>query len=252
MNSPLISIIVPTYNEENCIYVNIGKINDYFSSFGHSYEIIVSDDGSTDNTINIIKEYNLPNLKIIRNLNNVGKGHAIKRGVLISKGKHIFFTDADLSTPIEEFRKLFAQNSYNIVIWSRKLNSSEVESKSKKIILGNIGAFIISSLAVKGLRDTQCGFKLYEKEIAKDIFEKLETFGFAHDIELVIILNAQGIKIKELPVNWTHISGSKLNIFLDTFKMLIDILKIYKNFKNKRQKYLIVINYTFFLSHCYH
>ena len=213
MNNSL-TIIFPFYNEENRINKSLDKIIHEFLE------------------INDKKIY-----KYFKENKNMGKGYALKIGVKNAEKDWILTSDIDLSVPLEQIKLWKDKNKIEadskVYFGSRNVGDSKVVKKFYRFILGTIFNNLIKFLFKININDTQCGFKLYEKEIAKDIFEKLETFGFAHDIELVIILNAQGIKIKELPVNWTHISGSKLNIFLDTFKMLIDILKIYKNFKNK-------------------
>ena len=213
MNNNL-TIIFPLYNEENRINKSLDKVIHEFLE------------------INDKKIY-----KYFKENKNMGKGYALKIGVKNAEKDWILTSDIDLSVPLEQIKLWKDKNKIEadskVYFGSRNVGDSKVVKKFYRFILGTIFNNLIKFLFKININDTQCGFKLYEKEIAKDIFEKLETFGFAHDIELVIILNAQGIKIKELPVNWTHISGSKLNIFLDTFKMLIDILKIYKNFKNK-------------------
>ena len=239
-NSP--TIIFPFYNEENRINKSLDKISKFVKfNISLDLEIIFVNDGSNDRTDKIIHEFLEINdkkiYKYFKENKNMGKGYALKIGVKNAEKDWILTSDIDLSVPLEQIKLWKDKNKIEadskVYFGSRNVGDSKVVKKFYRFILGTIFNNLIKFLFKININDTQCGFKLYEKEIAKDIFEKLETFGFAHDIELVIILNAQGIKIKELPVNWTHISGSKLNIFLDTFKMLIDILKIYKNFKNK-------------------
>ena len=241
MNNSL-TIIFPFYNEENRINKSLDKISKFVKfNISLDLEIIFVNDGSNDRTDKIIHEFLEINdkkiYKYFKKNKNMGKGYALKIGVKNAEKDWILTSDIDLSVPLEQIKLWKDKNKIEadskVYFGSRNVGDSKVVKKFYRFILGTIFNNLIKFLFKININDTQCGFKLYEKEIAKDIFEKLETFGFAHDIELVIILNAQGIKIKELPVNWTHISGSKLNIFLDTFKMLIDILKIYKNFKNK-------------------
>ncbi len=241
MNNSL-TIIFPFYNEENRINKSLDKISKFVKfNISLDLEIIFVNDGSNDRTDKIIHEFLEINdkkiYKYFKENKNMGKGYALKIGVKNAEKDWILTSDIDLSVPLEQIKLWKDKNKIEadskVYFGSRNVGDSKVVKKFYRFILGTIFNNLIKFLFKININDTQCGFKLYEKEIAKDIFEKLETFGFAHDIELVIILNAQGIKIKELPVNWTHISGSKLNIFLDTFKMLIDILKIYKNFKNK-------------------
>ena len=166
----------------------------------------------------------------------MGKGHALKLGVEIAKNDWVLTTDIDLSVPLIQIEEWFnkyniSKNSEKVFIGSRNIDESRVVKKIYRFILGMIFSNLIKFLFKIKIKDTQCGFKLYKREIAKDAFKNLETLGFAHDIELIQTLNSKNIIVKELPVNWTHVPESKLNIFIDPWKMIIDIAKIYKKLK---------------------
>ena len=235
IHSPIISIIIPVYNEEKCIYENITKINNYFSTLDESYEVIVSDDGSTDNTTNIIEQIDLPNLKIIRNVKNVGKGHAVNQGVRTAQGKYIFFTDADLSAPIDQFDKLFLYKEYDIVIGSRRMNSSQEETSFKKLILGRIASAFISLVAVKDITDTMCGFKLFKKSAARHLFsiQRLKRFGF--DVEILYLTQRGKYSIKEVPIKWAISKDSTVNL-ANYFYSVIEVISIHIIHRQKKYK----------------
>ncbi len=236
-----LSIIFPIYNEQNRIeksFIEIQKFIKHNSLF--DLEIIFVNDGSNDNTdyliTNFIKDKKDNLYKYINSKKNMGKGHALKLGVEIAKNDWVLTTDIDLSVPLIQIEEWFnkyniSKNSEKVFIGSRNIDESKVVKKIYRFILGMIFSNLIKFLFKIKIKDTQCGFKLYKREIAKDAFKNLETLGFAHDIELIQTLNSKNIIVKELPVNWTHVPESKLNIFIDPWKMIIDIAKIYKKLK---------------------
>ena len=236
-----LSIIFPIFNEEKRIDNTFDQIKK-FSTENEKFdlEFLFVNDGSNDKSEikikNFIKLNNNLNSKYIKSSKNMGKGNALKLGVEQASMDWILTTDVDLSVPLEQvdnwFKNFKLENSSKIVFFgSRNLDESIVEKKFYRYILGIIFSFLIKILFNINIKDSQCGFKLYTKKIAKEIFSKLETLGFAHDIELIQKLNNKKIDIKELPVTWKHISQSKLNIFTDSIRMIIDILRIYRKFK---------------------
>ena len=236
-----LSIIFPIYNEQNRIEKSFSNIEKFVqANTAFDLEIIFVNDGSSDNTDAVIKKFlkntNNKLYKYINSKKNMGKGYALKLGVKNAKKNWILTSDIDLSVPLYQINKWFNKyniknNSIKVFIGSRNIKESKVVKKLSRFFLGTIFSNLIRFLFKIDIKDTQCGFKLYRKEIAKQIFDKLRTFGFAHDIELIKKINNQKITIKELPVNWTHVPESKLNILLDPIKMIIDIIKIYKKFK---------------------
>ena len=236
-----LSIIFPIYNEQNRIEKSFSNIEKFVqANTAFDLEIIFVNDGSSDNTDAVIKKFlkntNNKLYKYINSKKNMGKGYALKLGVKNAKKNWILTSDIDLSVPLYQINNWFNEyniknNSIKVFIGSRNIKESKVVKKLSRFILGTIFSNLIRFLFKIDIKDTQCGFKLYRKEIAKQIFDKLRTFGFAHDIELIQKIINQKITIKELPVNWTHVPESKLNILLDPIKMIIDIIKIYKKFK---------------------
>jgi len=226
-----LSIVVPAYNEEKRILKTIKVITDYFR--GTDYELIIIDDGSKDKTADIISKMSGKNKKIIllKNGRNRGKGYSVKKGVMRSHGDAILFTDADLSTPISEYTKLKIEyvGGAQFCIGSRRLKDSMLKLKQPlhRRILGRGFGVLVNLFAVPNIKDTQCGFKLYNAKSAKKVFSKqiIDRFGF--DVEILYLASKNNIKIKEIPVIWSDSpKHSKVNIFRDAVVMFGELIKI--------------------------
>ena len=236
-----LSIIFPIYNEQNRIEKSFSDIEKFVETNTiFDLEIIFVNDGSSDTTDYKIKNFLKKNdkdlYKYFYSKKNMGKGHALKMGVKNAQKDWVLTTDIDLSVPLNQINDWFSEykiekNSTKVFIGSRNDKNSKVVKKIYRFILGTIFSNLIKFLFKVDIKDTQCGFKLYKKDVAKRVFDELEIFGFAHDIELIQRINNHKILIQELPVNWTHIPESKLNILLDPIKMILDIIKIYRKFK---------------------
>lgn len=232
----ILSIIVPVYNEEKIIKGNLIKIINFFENKKLVYEIIVADDGSHDKTREIVKSLNNKNIVLTEKRVNKGKGFSVKEGILMSRGECILFTDADLSTPIEEFDKLMEYiEQYDIVIGSRAIKGAKVKTSFFKKISGRIGNLIIKLLIVKNISDTQCGFKLFNENV-KGLYEKQKIYGFGFDFEILFLAQKNNISIKEVPVEWIIRNNSKVKLidypktFLDLIRIKINNLKgVYNN-----------------------
>ena len=228
-----ISIVIPAYNEEDRINKTLNKIINYFNKNKYNYEIIVVDDGSTDNTVNVVKTIKNTKIIILQNNNNEGKGYSVRKGILKAKYPLVLFSDSDLATPIEELKKFigYISNGYDIVIASRNLKGSniKVEQPIYRQLMGKTFPILVNLIALRGFKDTQCGFKLLKTDAAKKIV-KFQTFKkFAFDVELLFIAKKLGYKIKETPVVWIDKKGSKVSPVKDSIKMLIDLFKIRYN-----------------------
>jgi dolichyl-phosphate beta-glucosyltransferase len=225
----MISIIIPAYNEEKRLPKTLQIIRSYLDLKFQSYEIIVVNDGSTDKTLDLIKAMNYPFLKIIHLSKNMGKGYAVKKGMLLAKGDYCLLCDADLSTPIEEIEKLLPfVNSHPIIIGSRAVKGSDVRKSQSlfRVILGKTFNKIVQLVSVKGISDTQCGFKLFKKEVAHELFSLQKLHHFSFDVEILFLAQKKNYAIKEVPVIWINDSNSKVNAIEDSLKMLKDLLKI--------------------------
>ncbi len=233
-----LSIIFPVYNEELRLKSSFNHIRSFLKKKKKfKTEIIFSDDGSQDNSYNLIVQFiksfksnKKIKIKVVKLKKNLGKGGALKMGVKSAKSSWILTSDIDMSVSLFQLTNWLDQkliNKKNFVYFgSRKHEKSIVKKKIFRNILGNIMGFLISTLLNIKIKDTQCGYKLYEKKIGKLIFSKLKTFDFNHDLEIILLLKSKNIKIKELPVKWTHMNNSSLNIFLDPIKMFFGIFKI--------------------------
>lgn len=227
-----LSIVIPAFNEARTIANTVNTITNYFKEKGIAIELIVVDDGSKDDTLGVLKSLDYPELKIIENGTNRGKGYSVRKGVLAAKGDYILFSDADLSTPIYESEKfLEAINNYDIVIGSRRLKDSEIKIRQPlyRIALGGIFSFMTNFILLKGIKDPQCGFKIFKKETAHNIFNKVRINGFAFDVEVLFIASLLGYSIKEIPVQWYNNRNSKVNPIKDPLLMLKDMLVIRLN-----------------------
>lgn len=226
-----LSVIIPFYNEQTRIFKSLKTIVSYLNKQDYSYEIILVDDGSQDDTKQILKNFlNNSKIRILKNNINSGKGNAVKRGMLAATGQLSIFTDADLSTPISEIEKLlaWANKGYNIVIGSRGLSHSNIHIRQSfhREKMGRIFNIIVQLLLFKGIKDTQCGFKLFKSDVSKSIFEQATINRFCFDVEILFIAIKSGQKIKEVPVDWYNSPNSKVKIPQDAIMMLIDLLMI--------------------------
>ncbi len=223
-----LSIIIPAYNEGKRIENTLKTWLAYLKKNKWNFELIVVDDGSKDNTFIIVKKFK--NVKLISYKPNHGKGHAVRTGVLASKGDYVLFCDADLSTPVEELGNLFPYlNNYEIVIASRALKESRVKTLFIRKFLGRIFNFIVGILMSFYIKDTQCGFKLFRKEAAKEIFNKQIINGWAFDVEILFLAKKLDYKTKEVPIKWQHFEHEGVTPARQTIKMFKEVLKIRLN-----------------------
>lgn len=234
--SPRLSVIIPAYNEEERIGSTLDRIIEYVTKkqglLGQT-EIVVVSDGSKDRTASIAKERaaRFPNLRVIDNKENHGKGWVVRQGMLEAKGVLRLFTDADNATPIEEIEKLLPhvkpQGVYDIVIGSIGLKESKVERAEPlpRVIAGRLANILIQVVAVPGIMDTQRGFKLFTGEAAVAIFSltKIDRWGF--DIEVLALARRLKFKTKEVPIRWIHMAGSKVKADI-YYKTLTELAKI--------------------------
>lgn len=226
-----LSVIIPAFNEEERIASTLKKIYDYLNEHNYNYEILLIDDGSTDSTVELVAN-NFPNVQIVKQPQNMGKGAAVRRGMLEAKGTLRLFTDADLSTPIYELEKFLPEieNGYDIAIGNRALQNELIKEHQPfyREMMGKTFNKIVQLLVVRGISDTQCGFKLFTEKAAKEIFAKAEINGFSFDVEAVYLASKMGFKIKEIPVEWYNDDRSKVHPIFDSLKMLIEIMRIRK------------------------
>ena len=230
---PYLSIVIPAYNEEVRIVSTIGAIASHISDLGFEWELLVADDGSKDQTVNICKELNLANLIVLKAEKNGGKGSAVQRGMLAARGKYVLFADADNSTPIEEVTKLLTRlehDGYQVAIGSRAVEGAGEGKKSplRKILSGGL-RWIVKNLFKIGVKDTQCGFKMYTQEAAKRLHKAQTIMGFSFDLEILYLAAKFGYRIAEVPVAWIDAPGSKVDTRKEVQRFIRDLLKIKMN-----------------------
>jgi putative flippase GtrA len=226
-----LSIIIPAYNEEKRIIKTIHSIKEYLNFKNINAEIIVVDDGSKDNTVEVVQSLSslISNLKIISYKKNRGKGYAVARGIFESSGQYILFTDADNSTDINNYSILKREiNENEIVIGSRYLKKSDIVKKQSnlRVLISRIGNFFIRAFIIDGIVDTQCGFKLLRHRAAKEIFCRQKIYRFGFDIEMLVIAKSLEYSVTEVPVVWSDVLGSRFSPVRDSIRVFVDIAQI--------------------------
>lgn len=224
----MISVVIPAFNESQNILETISTITSFFKA--EVLEIIIVDDGSSDNSVELINGSGFKNVKVIPLEVNQGKGMAVKTGMLAAKGEIILLTDADLSVPIIEFLKLlqFLSPETPIVIGSRGLNESNVKNSFIKVLLGKIGNLFIQIL-LPGIHDSQCGFKLFLNKPAKILFSKQKLNGFGFDFEVLFLARKLNLGIVELPITWRSTDRKSSVRFYHYFLTLAELFKVMYN-----------------------
>jgi dolichyl-phosphate beta-glucosyltransferase len=232
-----LSIVIPAYNEEERIAKSLNEISGYLQKKEYTYEIIVVDDGSLDSTGDLVSSIsrNNGNIRVLRNDVNRGKGYSVKRGVLASTGEYVLFLDADLPVPIEEVESLleWLRSGYEIAIGSKRLRDSKslIEQPLYRRLMGRIFNILLQLFIIRGIKDTQCGFKCFRREAADMIFPKQLIEGFCFDVELLYLAKKWGISIKETPVKWTNRdTETTVRILRDSIRMFLDLFKIRINY----------------------
>ncbi|PWT91453.1 MAG: hypothetical protein C5B54_05245 [Acidobacteria bacterium] len=235
-----LSLVVPVFNEEKRLSEPLLHAYEYLKTNNPEHEILYVDDGSTDRTHDLLNELTkqVPTLKVLQNPKNEGKGAAFQNGLAHAKGDVVLFSDADFSAPIEESARLLRalQEGYDIVIGSRGLPNSNIEVHQAwtREYMGKIFNFIIRSILPLRFHDTQCGFKMFTQKAVRTIVPKLRIKGFAFDVELLIIGQANQLKIAEIPVTWRNVLDSRVHPIRNSLEMLRDTFRIRFNLANNR------------------
>ena len=238
-----LSIVLPLYNEEKRLPKLFNQIKKFSNKQKYNMEFIFVDDGSIDKSFALLVKFKKESLKeikikIITYKRNKGKGYAIKTGVLSSKNEWVLTMDIDLSVSFNQIntwvsKKLIVKGNY-IFFGSRVVKGSKTIAKKYRIFTGIIFNFLLRLIIKKNflkINDTQCGFKLYNKKIIKNIFKNIKEYGYIHDVEILIIIRKNEYIVNELPVNWLHQEGSKINIIRDSVKMFFDLIKLKLRYK---------------------
>ena len=237
---PFLTVVVPAYNEERRLGATLERIAGWLSARGLDAEIVVVDDGSSDGTARVAAEQLKGRRgRVIRQPENRGKGAAVRRGVLEAHGRWVLLSDADLSSPIEEYDVLadaVRDRDADVAIGSRGLRESRVEIRQNLVRQTMGKTFNLAIRAMTGLpfRDTQCGFKLMDRERVRPLFEKMVVDRFAFDVELLFLCRKFGLAVIEIPVVWRNAPGSKVSILRDPLNMLADVARVRWRFRRGR------------------
>jgi dolichyl-phosphate beta-glucosyltransferase len=224
-----LSIVIPAYNEQARLPRTVMSTLRYCAEQELDFELIIADDGSSDDTLALAHRFEKKDARI-RALAcpHMGKGSAVRLGMLNARGRFVLFMDADGATPLHEIATLAMalEAGNDVAVGSRVTPQSaqvEVHTSLHRRLIGRVFAFFVNLFAVKGIADTQCGFKMFRREAALQIFSLQKLSGFAFDVEILFIARRLSLKIVEIPVNWVSQPGSKVNLVTDSMKMLWDI-----------------------------
>jgi dolichyl-phosphate beta-glucosyltransferase len=239
MTAPELSIIIPAFNEEKRLGATIFRIRDYFiarSPAVAGLEILVIDDGSSDATVRVAQDSarTVPCLRVLSNPHNRGKGYSVRRGMLEARGRLALFTDADLSSPIQECERLFAaiEAGNAVAIGSRAIDRSLITVRQSRFreIAGVIFNRFVRVITGLDIEDTQCGFKVFRLPECRVIFEQQRIEGFGFDPEILFLAWRHGLRIAEVPVSWAHDPATKVHVYGDSFLMFVELLRVRLNY----------------------
>ncbi len=230
--APFLSVVIPAYNEESRLPATLDRIAEYLRGQSYPYEVIVVSDGSRDSTAAVAQSWRPEGfpLEVVDRKENRGKGYTVREGAARARGERILFSDADLSTPIEEVEKFlpFFRQGYEIVIGSRSLKDSNILVRQPfyRELMGRVFNRLVRILAVPDIADTQCGFKCFSRRAADGIFPRCRIDGFSFDVEILFLARRLGLAVREVPVRWRNAPGSSISPARDSLLMLVDIIRV--------------------------
>ena len=242
---PYLSVVIPAYNEQARLPTTLDKVSQYLTRQPYVSELILVDDGSSDDTAALADEAaqrmgeGRTDLRVIRNPHR-GKGFAVRTGVLEARGRYILYSDADLSAPIEEVEKLlpYLRARYHVAIGSREgVGAARYDEPQYRHLMGRVFNTLVRLVALPRFNDTQCGFKAFRGEVAHKLFRGLHLYGdntgevkgamvTGFDVEVLYIALKWGYRVKEVPIRWYYSKGANVNPIKDSYRMLKDILKV--------------------------
>lgn len=230
---PFLSIVIPAHNEEHRLPPALDKIDAFLKTQSFSAEVLVVENGSSDRTLEVARDYSrkYPYIRAIT-VDTRGKGLAVKAGMLAANGEFRFICDTDLSMPIEDVVKFLPPQTtgYDLMIATREGPGAErIGEPAYRHFMGRVNNLIIKLMAVRQFEDTQCGFKMFTRTAAEDLFAVQQMTGIGFDVELIFIALRRGYKIKEVPITWYFDSDSRMRLVQDSLRMLQEIWQIRRN-----------------------
>jgi dolichyl-phosphate beta-glucosyltransferase len=229
---PRISVVIPAYNEASRLEPTLRSYYTYLRTRNDSFEILVVDDGSIDGTTDLVERVasQLGGIRLIRLAENQGKGFAVRSGVVNARGGLVLFADADGATPAAELERLESAiaDGADVAIGSRVLRAGGVRVRARlhRRLIGRLYHILVGLCGVRDIHDTQCGFKLFRGPVAQVLFSRMRTAGFSFDVEVLMMARLCGYRVVEVPVNWTHQLGSRINLVTDSARMAFELLQI--------------------------
>jgi dolichyl-phosphate beta-glucosyltransferase len=227
---PLLSIIIPAHNEENRLPASLEAIKQFLAGQSYAAEVIVVENGSTDGTLQLAESFQvkIPYLKVFHEEQR-GKGLAVKRGMLEAEGDYRFICDTDLSMPISEVNKFLPPllSGVEVAIASREAPGAvRYNEPSYRHLVGRAFNLMVRIMALPGLQDTQCGFKMFRADVAQKVFPLQTLAGMSFDVEVLFITRKLGYRITEVPIPWYFNADSRVRLIRDSFRMFFDLITI--------------------------
>jgi dolichyl-phosphate beta-glucosyltransferase len=235
LNAPLLSIVMPAHNEEHRLPPSLDKITDFLKTQPFEAEIIIVENGSHDRTLEVAQEYaqKFPFIHPMK-VETRGKGLAVKAGMLAAHGEYRFICDVDLSMPIEEIVKFLPPHigDHEVMIGTREgEGANRIDEPEYRHLIGRINNWIIKISVLNGFEDTQCGFKMFTRHAAEDLFDVQRMTGIGFDIELLFLAKKRGYKICEVPITWYFNADSRMRLVQDSLHLLSEIWAIRQNWR---------------------
>ncbi len=230
---PLLSIIIPAYNEASRLPTSLEQVDRFVAAQLYAIEVIIVNNNSRDATPHIAQEFAAAHSYArVLHQPRQGKGAAVQMGMLEGQGEYLFICDADFSMPVEEISKFMppAADSYDVAIASREApGARRVDEPQYRHLMGRVFNLIVRLLAIPGIQDTQCGFKVFRREVARDVFALQTIDGWGFDVEVLFIALQHGCKLIEVPITWYYRPQSRISPLKDSINMVLEVLKVRRN-----------------------
>jgi dolichyl-phosphate beta-glucosyltransferase len=232
LRRPALSVVIPAFNEERRLGATLQRMDAFLGSLPTEYELVVVDDGSTDNTVAVARAFASARgrLRVLHNRRNRGKGASVRRGVAAARGERILFTDADLSAPITDLPRLDAalDRGAAVAIGSRAVRGARVLTPQPwyRTLMGKTFNLFVQVLVLPGVQDTQCGFKLFTRAAARRLFPRQTLAGFGFDVEVLYLARRCGLTVAEVPVEWRNSLQSRVSPLKDSLRMFGDLFRV--------------------------